>query len=241
MDNEYATQTENLQVRGKSALDFMIKNVQRLEEELEKANQTKPKNIIRKIALRQKKYALTQKLKSAKHRLSVSMDKARKAKENPKAGPTSGVQKIEFTVNENSSKEDLTKTIELVEKELTKEKKVKTSILQPLKKLAQDQKVSELNQRLDNARHLLALASQESDVEKQKMREEYDKKKQDALNSVQSLEKEIQTKRVDTSIAVRKEAIKALATAVNALVQRNAESAKIELSDFLFCFWALFV
>lgn len=226
MDNEYAAQTEKLQVRGKSALDFMIKNVQRLEDELEKANQAKPKNIIRKIALRQKKYALTQKLKSAKHRLSVAMEKSSNKTENREVESTFAVQTIEFTVNENSTKEDLVETIGRLEKELAKEKNVKTSFLQPLKKLAQEQKISELTQRLDNARHLLALAAQESDVEKQRMREEFEKKKQDAINNVQSLEKEIETKRVDTSIAVRKEAIKALATAVNALVQRNTEASK---------------
>ncbi|MDG6222949.1 MAG: hypothetical protein QCH99_06800 [Candidatus Bathyarchaeota archaeon] len=226
MDNEFAAQTEKLQVRGKSALDFLIKNVQRLEDELEKVNQTKPSNIIRKIALRQKKYALTQKLKSAKYRLSVATENSGNNQQKGEIGQKSGVQTIEFTVNENSSKDDLVKTIGRLEEELAKEKKVKTSFLQPLKKLAQEQKISELNQRLDNARHLVALAAQESEVEKQRMRNEYEKKKQEAISKVQSLEKEIETKRVDTSIAVRKEAIKALATAVNALVQRNAESAK---------------
>ena len=95
-----------------------------------------------------------------------------------------------------------------------------------MKMFAQEQKISEITQRLDNARHLLALAAQESDVEKQRMREEYEKKKQEAIKNLESLEKKIETKRVDTSIAVRKEAIKALQTAVNALVQRNPEASK---------------
>ena len=226
MDNEYAAQTEKLQVRGKSALDFLIKNVQRLEDELEKSNQTKPKNIIRKIALRQKKYALTQKLKSAKHRLSVAMDKSNDSAQKGEVGSKSGVQTIQFTVNEDSSKADLVETIGRLEKELSTEKKVKTSFLQPLKKLAQDQKISEINQRLDNARHLLTLVAQESEEEKQRIREEYEKKKQATISNLESLEKKIETKRVDTSIAVRKEAIKALATAVNELVQRNSEASK---------------
>jgi hypothetical protein len=224
MDNEYAAETQKLQVRGKSALDFLIKNVQRLEDELEKANQTKPSNIIRKIALRQKKYALTQKLKSARHRLSVTMDKSKKAPET-EVGPKSEAQAIEFTVNESSSKEDLVNTIERLENELVNEKNVKTSFLQPIKKLAQDQKISEINQRLDNARHLLTLVDQESEEQKQRIREEYERKKQEAISNVESLEKKIETTRVDTSIAVRKEAIKALATAVNELVQRNAEGS----------------
>jgi len=226
MDNEYAAQTQKLQVRGKSALDFLIKNVQRLEDELEKANQTKPKNIIRKIALRQKKYALTQKLKSAKHRLSVAMDDSGGNKPKREVGSVSDVQAIEFTVSENSSKEDLVKTVERLEKKLAKEENVKTSFLQPLKKLAQEQKISEINERLDNVRHLLTLAAHESEVEKQRIREEYEKKKQAAISNVETLEKKIETKRVDTSIAVRKEATKALSTAVKSLMQRNNEPSQ---------------
>ncbi len=222
MDTEYAAQTQKIQVRGKSALDFLIKNVQRLEDELEKANNTKPKNIIRKIALRQKKYTLTQKLKSAKHRLSVAMDKSKNTTEN-KVESKSCAKTIEFTVNESSSKEDLLQTIKHLEKELTKEKNVKTSFLQPLKKLAQDQKISEINQRLDNARHLLTLVVHESEEEKQKIREEYEKKKQEAIIKVESLEKKIETKRVDTSIVVRKEAIKALEIAVNELISEASK------------------
>lgn len=43
MDDEYAAKSNNLQVTGKSALDFMIKNVQRLEDEIAKSrtNQNK--------------------------------------------------------------------------------------------------------------------------------------------------------------------------------------------------------
>ena len=56
MDDEYAAKSNNLQVKGKSALDFMIKNVQRLEDEIAKAEQVKTNNIIKKIALKQKRY-----------------------------------------------------------------------------------------------------------------------------------------------------------------------------------------
>ena len=56
MDDEYAAKSNNLQVKGKSALDFMIKNVQRVEDEIAKAEQVKTNNIIKKIALKQKRY-----------------------------------------------------------------------------------------------------------------------------------------------------------------------------------------
>ena len=71
---------------------------------------------------------------------------------------------------------------------------------------------------------MLELAAEESEVDKQKIREEYEKKKQDTIKNVQTLEEDIATKRTDTSITVRKEATKALANAVNLLVERNAEA-----------------
>ena len=71
---------------------------------------------------------------------------------------------------------------------------------------------------------MLELAAEESEVDEQKIREEYEKKKQDTIKNVQTLEEDIATKRTDTSITVRKEATKALANAVNLLVERNAEA-----------------
>ena len=222
MDDEYAAKSNNLQVKGKSALDFMIKNVQRLEDEIAKAEQVKTNNIIKKIALKQKRYTLGQKLKSAKYRLSSAMEKAAAKGNKPENIDSESATSIE--INENSSKEDLTETIKKLEEELSELKKVKTSFLQPHKKIAQDQKISEINQKLDEARHLLELAAEESEVDKQKIREEYEKKKQDTIKNVQTLEEDIATKRTDTSITVRKEATKALANAVNLLVERNAEA-----------------
>jgi hypothetical protein len=72
IDAEYAAQAKYLTVRGKSAMDFLIKNVQRLEEELVKIQQTKTLNPIKRIAQEKKRYDLTQKLKAAKERLALA-------------------------------------------------------------------------------------------------------------------------------------------------------------------------
>jgi hypothetical protein len=225
MDEEYAAQTQNMQVRGKSALDFMIKSVQRLEDEIAKAEQIKTNNFIKRIALKQKRYTLGQKLKSAKHRLNVAMETAVASKNNQAEGVSaSGDQTTALGVDENSSQVDLVETVKRLEKELAEAKKIKTSVLQPRTKIIKDQKISELTEKLTATKQLLEMAQQTSEVEKQRIREEYEKKKQDAVNNVQSLEKEIATKRTDDSIAVRKEAIQALGNAVKALVQRNNEA-----------------
>lgn len=66
IDAEYAAKAKYLEVRGKSAMDFLIRNVQRLEEELEKIEQIKTLNPIKRIAKQQKKYIVTMKLQAAK-------------------------------------------------------------------------------------------------------------------------------------------------------------------------------
>ena len=227
MDDEYATQTNNLQVRGKSAIDFLIKNVQRLEDEIAKTQQVKTLNIIRKIALKQKRYTLTQKLKSAKHRLSQAMENsAAKQEKRTEIDSASTAQTSNLKVEENSSKNDLVENVRQLEKELAKAKQIKASVLHPTKKLAKEQKISDITEKLNIAKQLLELAAQTSAVEQKRIREEYEKKKQATINNVQSLEKEIETKRTDDSINVRKEATKALANAVKALIQRNSEPAE---------------
>ncbi|MFA5363857.1 MAG: hypothetical protein WC325_01580 [Candidatus Bathyarchaeia archaeon] len=224
MDDEYTAQTQNIQVRGKSAIDFLIKNVQRLEDEIAKTEQIKTNNIIRRIALKQKRYTLTQKLKSAKHRLSLAMDNsAAKQEKRVEIGSASFAQTIDLKVDENSSKDDLVENVRRLEEALEEAKQVKTSVLQPLKKLAKEQRISEVIEKLDFAKQLLELAEQTSEVEKQRIREEYEKKKQATISNVQSLEKEIEIKRTDGSIEARKASTMALANAVRSLIQRNTE------------------
>ncbi len=73
MDAKYSAQTRDLKVRGKSALDFLIKNVQRLEEELAKIQQIKTFNPLKKIAKEQKRMQVTEKLNAAKQRLALAV------------------------------------------------------------------------------------------------------------------------------------------------------------------------
>lgn len=135
MDAEYAVQTRDLKVRGKSAIDFLIKNVQRLEDELAKIQQIKTVNPIKKLAKEQKRFAVTQKLKAAKQRL--------------------------------------------------------------------------------------VLAAQTSGVEHKRIHDEYEKKKQASIMNMQSLEKEIASKETDGSLEARQVATNALEKAVKSLIQRK--------------------
>ncbi|MCW4014982.1 MAG: hypothetical protein NWF06_01290 [Candidatus Bathyarchaeota archaeon] len=225
MDDEYDAQTKNLQVRGKSAIDFLIKNVQRLEEELEKTQQIKTLNPIKKIALKQKQYTLTQKLKAAKQRLSLAMqNSAVEPKKLDVIDSEYATQTKEIEVNKKSSMDELIENVRQLEEELAKIQQIKT--LNPIKKMSQDKKRLEVTEELNAAKQRLALAAQTSEVEQKKIRAEYEKKKQATIKKVQNLEKQIERKKTDGSIKARKTATKALANAVKSLIQRKTAPAQ---------------
>ena len=113
-----------------------------------------------------------------------------------------------------------------IQQELEKIKKNKS--VNPIKKIADQQKQFELTEKLVDAKKRLALAEQNSSYEQQKLDEEYEKKKQATLGKMQNLEKDIATKAVDNSAEVRKEATKALANAVKTRVQRKTEPSAVE-------------
>jgi DNA-binding TFAR19-related protein (PDSD5 family) len=73
----------------------------------------------------------------------------------------------------------------------------------------------------------LEIAEKSHSDEMEKLRAEYEQKKQTAMGKVQSLEKDIATKAVDNSAGVRKEAAKALADAVKALVARKTVQTQV--------------
>jgi hypothetical protein len=225
MDDEYAAQSKYLQVRGKSAMDFLIRNVQRLEEELEKINQIKTRNPLKRLAKEQKRHTVTQKLKAAKNRLAVAMQKSENEQE--KLGEIDAkyaAQTKRPDAKEETSMGILTQDVQLLEEELEKINQTKT--LNPIKRMAKEQQLLEVTEKLNTAKQKLALATEKSEVEQQRIREEYQKKKQTTIKKVQTLEKEIATKRTDNSVAARKAATKALANAVKSLIQRNTEPTK---------------
>jgi hypothetical protein len=223
MDDEYDAQSKYLKVRGKSAIDFLIKNVQRLEEELEKIQQIKTLNPIKRIVKEQKKYTVTKKLKAAKQRVSLAMQNSVAEQKKAEMDAESATQ-TRSKVDEKSSMDVLIKNVRELEEELEKIQQIKTR--NPIKKIAKEQQLAEVTEKLNSAKKELALAAHNSEAEQQRIREEYEKEKRNTIEKVQSLEKEIETKRTDNSVEARKEATKALAKAVKSLNQRNIEPAE---------------
>lgn len=219
MDDEYATQSKYIKVRGKSAIDFLIKNVQRLENELTSIQQIKTLNPIKRIAKEQKRYSVTQKLKTAKQRLALAMQNSAVDKKAEEIEVNYGVLNRDFESKEKSTIEDLIKNVKCLEDELVKIQQIKT--LNPIKIIANDKRRVEITEELNAAKEKLALAVQNDAVKQEKIRDEYEKKKETTMQKMQSLEKEIEIKRIDGSLEARREATKALARAVKSLIQRN--------------------
>jgi hypothetical protein len=225
IDAEYDAQSKYLQVRGKSAMDFLIRNVQRLEEELEKIQQIKTLNPIKRIVKEQKRYTVSRKLKAAKQRLTLAMqNSAAKQEKLEEMDAEYADQNRSLKVKEKSSMDSLIKNVQQLEEELARVRQIKTR--NPLKRIAKEQQIVDVTEKLNTAKQELALAAQNSEVEQQRIREEYEKKKQTTIKKVHSLEKEIETKKTDKSLEARKAATKALAKAVKALNQRNREPSK---------------
>jgi hypothetical protein len=222
IDDEYAAKTTYIKVRGKSAMDFLVKNVQRLEEELEKTQQIKTFNPIKRLATKQKQYNIKQKLKAAKKRMKLAKQSSAGEQEKQETGNFGYVaHPRSLEVEEETSLDDLIADVQRLEEELAKVQRIKTR--NPLKRLTKEQQLSEVTEELNDAKQKLAVAAQKAETEQQRIHAEYEKKKQTTIENVQNLEKEIETKRTDNSLEARKAATNALANAVKSLIQRNNE------------------
>jgi len=226
IDAGYVAQTKDLVVKGKSAIDFLIKNVQNLEAEIAETEKIKVSYLhpLKKIAKEQKLTELSYKLSEAKKRLALAVQNA--AVEPVQSGDIDAdyaAQIKELEAKRQSAIDFLTKGVRDLEEELYKLEEIKTN--NPFKKFSLEQKQAELRQKIDVAKDRLTLAEKSSNAEMEKLREEYERKKQATASKLQSLENEIKIKAVDNSAEARKAATKALANAVKALVQRQTSPA----------------
>ncbi len=222
IDEGYAAQSKELIVKGKSAIDYLIRNVHALEKQLTEANAVKVsyRHPLKKMEKDQKVAELTQKLNAARKRLALAVGNS--SVDKGKAGDIDAEYEAQTKELEEKRKigmEFLAKNVQDLQTEIDELKKVKT--LNPIKKLSNEQRQMELLAKLDEAKKQLHTAEQNHSVEQEKLRAEYEKKKQAALGKVQTLEKDVATKAVDNSVEVRKIATKALTEAVQARAQRK--------------------
>jgi hypothetical protein len=228
IDEGYAAQTKELVVKGKDAIDYLTRNVQQLEKELTEVAQIKVsyRHLLQKRAKDQKQAELAQKLNAAKKRLALAVGTS--SVDHGKSGDIDteyAAQTQELADKRKSAMDILTTEVHALEEELVQIEKIKT--VNPIKRVAKEQKRFEVTEKLDAAKKRLELAEQNSNAEQERLREEYEKKKQATLGKMQTLEKDIATKATDNSAEVRKQATTALVNAVKSRIRRKTASPQI--------------
>ena len=225
IDAGYAAETRELIVRGKSALDFLIKNVNHLEKELSEIEQVKTSYLhpLKRMAKEQRRTELTEKLNAAKKRLALAVASSavdQVSHEGVDAEIAS--QTSDLAAKRNRAMRFFTGEVDDLKEEAAKLEKNKAVTFNPVKRVALEQKIWETTQKLNAAKKRLELAEQNSAAQQQeKIYDEYEKKKQATVEKLGSLEKEIAINERDGSLEVRQAATEALANAVKSLVQRK--------------------
>ena len=224
----YAAQTKDIVTKGTSAIDFLIKNVRHLEEEMAELDKVKTNYLhpLKKLAQDQKRAEVTQKLNDAKKRLALTVQTST-------VGHGSGgdldaeyaAQAKELAARRKAAISFLVKEVRDLEKELNN-MYLESDSRNPLKRFNRENKLIDINLKLDAARKRLRMAEQDSGAEQKKLQEEYLKKKQSMVGKMQSLEKDIKIKEVDNSTDARKAACNNLAGAVKSLIERKTAPPK---------------
>ena len=230
IDEGYAAQTKEFVSKGKSTIENIMQSMQNFERELAEVQliKTSYRHPLQKMAKDQKIAELTQKLNAAKKRLAVAIGAS--SVDKGKSGDIDAdfaSQSAELEEKRKAALSFLAENVKQLENKLEELKKIKTS--NPIKKISIQQEQFEISEKLLDAKKRLELAEKSHSDEMEKLRADYEQKKQEAMGKVQSLEKHIAIKAVDNSAGVRKEAAASLAEAVKALVARK--SAQQQAND----------
>ncbi|MGB8780521.1 MAG: hypothetical protein WCD81_07730 [Candidatus Bathyarchaeia archaeon] len=115
----------------------------------------------------------------------------------------------------------LSSNIDGLREELDRIARIKTGIFRRVTEKAKAQKEAEATHRLNSEQRELALAMQHFSAEKEKLRDEYEKKKQPVIEQMLDQQKEIENLEIDGSLETRRAASEALINAVDGLLQRE--------------------
>jgi hypothetical protein len=116
----------------------------------------------------------------------------------------------------------LSSNVDGLREELDRIARMKTGIFRAVSKKAKARKETEASQRLNLAQEELASAVRNFAAEQERLRDEYEKKKQPVIDQIRVEEKEVENEDVDGSLETRQAACEVLTNAVNALVERKS-------------------
>jgi hypothetical protein len=232
IDEEHAEQTKLFVEKGASNIETLMHSMASIEKELAEAEAIKVSYLhpMQLMAKDQKVNELRQKLNSAKKRLALAIGSS--STETGKAADTESQFEAQLKMleaNRTVAMDLLNKEVDELANQIASLKITKTS--NPIKKVTLQNQVFDLEVKLFNAKKRQQLAEQSSSDEIQKLREEYEQKKKEALGKVKTLEKDIATKAVDNSAEVRKDAAAALAKAVKELSDKKLAAPWIDTAS----------
>jgi chromosome segregation ATPase len=135
---------------------------------------------------------------------------------------TTNTRKIER--QKNSEIKRLSSNIDSLRGELDRIARIRTGIFRAVSKKAKAQKEEEATQRLNSALSEYALTEQKFTAKQERLRDEYERRKQPIIEHIRDQEKEVEKQEIDWSLEPRRTACEALVNAVNALLQRSIRS-----------------
>jgi hypothetical protein len=229
INEEHAEQTKQFAEKGASNIENFMHNIASIERELAEAEAVKvsymhPKQMMAKD---QKVMELRQKLNSAKKQLAMAIGSSA-GTDDVKPGDSESQFQAQMKMLQTKRKvalDLLNKEVDTLVEQIDDLKSAKPSN-NPFKKVSMQNQAFDLEVKLYNAKKNLQLAEESASDEMKKLKAEFEKKKQEALGKVQTLEKDIAKKAVDNSAGVRKEAATALAKAVKELSEKKLAAAQ---------------
>jgi hypothetical protein len=127
----------------------------------------------------------------------------------------------EIEGRKNSEIKRLHSNIDSLRGELDDVAMMKAGLFRAISKKAREQKETETTQKLNTAQKELALAMKNFTAEQERLRDEYERKKQPVIEQIRDHQKEIEHLETDGSLENRRVACETLVNAVNALLQRK--------------------
>lgn len=134
-----------------------------------------------------------------------------------------GAKEIETRKNHEISR--LSSSVEVLREELDRIARMKTGIFRGLSKKAKVQREAETTQRLTLAQNELESALKNFASKQEKLRNEYEKRKQPVIQEMREDQKQIEEEEIDSSLEARRVACEALSNSVKSLSQRQNPSS----------------
>jgi hypothetical protein len=127
----------------------------------------------------------------------------------------------EIEGRKNSEIKRLNGDIDRLRSELDSNARMKTGLFRGISEKAKKQKETETTQRLNTAERELELVVLNFTAERERLRDEFERKKQPVIKQIRDYQKNIENVETDGSLKDRRVACEALINAVNALFQRK--------------------